>query len=183
MDGVSEVLKEAHDPDRPGLCRAGRRSGPLRINRHCRLWRNGQRAQTEDPRGSPPPLEPFPPPGSRERGAHAQGARGFSTDTACPVSTGRGTRRVQSVRGEGRSVSSQYGGAPIISSGMVSHGFPRSSKRSSDSRFAISSGSLVICSGHVATRYGAAAMWPCSGGGGAGGGGGGTPGCSRCRDP
>ena len=42
-------------------------------------------------------------PGQR---AHAQDARGFSTDTACPTSTGRGTRRVQLVRGEERGVPS-----------------------------------------------------------------------------
>jgi hypothetical protein len=34
---------------------------------------------------------------------------GRSWDEACPVSTGGGTRRVQSVREEGRGVSSQYG--------------------------------------------------------------------------
>ena len=34
----------------------------------------------------------------------------FSEDAACPVGTGRGTRRVQSVLGQGRVVSSQYGG-------------------------------------------------------------------------
>ena len=31
-------------------------------------------------------------------------------DAACPVSTGGGTRRVRSVRGEGRGVSGQYVG-------------------------------------------------------------------------
>ena len=84
MDGVSEVLKEAHDPDRPGLCRAGRRSGPLRINRHCRLWRNGQRAQTEDPRGSPPPLEPFPPPPGRRGSGSASGVMCYAHPASQP---------------------------------------------------------------------------------------------------
>ena len=58
--------------------------------------------------------------GGHGRRAQTEDSREFSADTACPISAGRGTRRVQLVRGEGRGVSSWYG---------VGHGAHRPSGR------------------------------------------------------